>query len=54
MRRRAHGTAIAAHVRHAETRYDEFLACGVDRRDARDRVREQIDHLLARWRSPNR
>jgi hypothetical protein len=42
--------AVAAHVRHVETRYDELLARGIDRRDARDRIREQVDHVLARWR----
>lgn len=43
--------AVVAHVRHAETRYDAFLARGVDRRDARDRVRGQVDRVLARWRN---
>lgn len=42
--------AVAAHVRHAETRYDELLARGDERWDARDRVREQVDRVLARWR----
>jgi hypothetical protein len=41
--------AVVAHARHLETRYDELLACGVERRDARDRVREQVDRVLARW-----
>jgi hypothetical protein len=45
--------AVVAHVRHAETRYDELLAQGVDRRDARDRVREQVDRVLAGWRNAN-
>jgi hypothetical protein len=38
--------AVTAHVRHAETRYDTFLARGIDRRDARDRVREQVDQVM--------
>src|SRR3990172_5476737 len=42
--------AVVAHARHQETRYDELLACGVERRHARDRVREQVDCVLARWR----
>jgi hypothetical protein len=42
--------AVAAHVRHEQTPYDELLARGVDRRAARDRVREQVDRVLARWR----
>jgi hypothetical protein len=43
--------AITAHVRHTDTRYDDLLARGVDRRDARERVREQVDAALARWRN---
>ena len=43
--------AVVAHVRHGETRYDELLVRGVERRDARDRVRDDVDRVLARWRS---
>jgi hypothetical protein len=42
--------AVVAHARHRESRYDELLTRGVERRDARDRVREQVDRVLARWR----
>jgi hypothetical protein len=42
--------AVVAHLRHDETRYDELLAHGVERWDARDRVREDVDRVLARWR----
>jgi hypothetical protein len=42
--------AVVAHVRHAETRYDDFLVRGVERSDARDRVREDVDCVLSRWR----
>jgi hypothetical protein len=42
--------AVIAHVRHHETRYDELLARGVERRDARDQIRAQVDRVLARWR----
>ena len=42
---------VVAHVRHHETRYDELLACGLDRWDARDRVREEVDRVLSRWRA---
>lgn len=45
--------AVAAHVRHCETRYDEFLARGCDRREARDRVRDELDHILQSWREHN-
>ena len=42
--------AVVAHVRHAETRYDELLARGVERWQARERVRDHVDGVLARWR----
>ena len=41
--------AVIAHVRHDETHYDELLARGVERLDARDRVREDVDRVLSRW-----
>lgn len=44
--------AVVAHVRHDGTRYDELLARGVERRDARDRVRDDVDRVLSRWRKP--
>lgn len=43
--------AVVAHVRHEETPYDELLVQGVERRDARDRVRENVDRVLSRWRT---
>jgi hypothetical protein len=42
--------AVVAHVRHEETRYDELVARGVERWDARDRIREDVDRVLSRWR----
>lgn len=45
------GLAVAADVRHNETRYDELLARGLERWDARDRVREDVDRMLSRWRN---
>ena len=42
--------AIAAHVRHEDTRYDELLTRGIERWEARDRFREHVDRVLARWR----
>ena len=42
--------AVIASVRHQDTRYDELLMAGVDRADARDRVREDADRVLASWR----
>lgn len=44
--------AVTAHVRHVETGYDELLGRGTERREARDQVRQQVDRVLARWRSP--
>ena len=41
--------AVATHVRHHETRYEELLARGLERWDARDQVRAQVDRVLARW-----
>jgi hypothetical protein len=42
--------AVVAHARHAETCYDELLARGVERRNARDRVCGDVDRVLSRWR----
>ncbi len=42
--------AVAARVRHDETNYDDLLARGVERRDARDRVRTDVDRTLSCWR----
>jgi hypothetical protein len=38
-----------AHIRHAETDYDNLLAHGVDRQDARFQVSDDVDRVLARW-----
>jgi len=42
--------AVIASVRHRDTRYDQLLMAGVDRADARDRVREDVDRVLESWR----
>lgn len=44
--------AVAASVRHVDTRYDELLMSGLDRGEARERVRSQVDRILARWSGP--
>jgi len=44
--------AVLAHVRHAETRYDELLAGGVDRWDARAEVEDAVKRTLTAWGSP--
>lgn len=43
--------AVIASIRHQDTDYDELLMSGVDRMDARGRVRPAIDAVLDRWRS---
>lgn len=42
--------AVRAHVRHAHTPYDELLARGLDRADARARVRDSVEKVLSTWR----
>ncbi len=41
--------AVTAHVRHRETMYDDLLARGTARLDARHQVREQVERVLATW-----
>lgn len=42
--------AVRAHVRHRYTRYDDLLAQGSDRADARASVRGAVDEVVERWR----
>jgi hypothetical protein len=42
--------AVIAHIRHAETNYDELLSQGMDRWLARDEVENEIEKVLARWK----
>ncbi len=44
--------AVAASVRHEDTPYDDLLMSGVDRDEARDRVRDQVRRVLDDWRRP--
>jgi hypothetical protein len=44
--------AVAAAARHSDTDYDDLLMAGVDRAEARDRVRGDVDEVLDRWRTP--
>lgn len=46
--------AVAAHVRHGHTNYDELLAMGWDRRAARDAVRGNVQAVLGHWGEPAR
>lgn len=42
--------AVQAHVRHRETGYDRLMAHGVDRLEARARVRDDVERVTASWR----
>jgi hypothetical protein len=42
--------AVVASIRHRDTAYDELLMSGIDRADARERVRAELDTVLDRWR----
>jgi hypothetical protein len=46
---RAVTLAVVASVRHEDTAYEELLMAGVARARARDRVRADIDEVLAAW-----
>lgn len=41
--------AVRAHIRHCFTRYDQLLAKGSDREDARAAVRREIDEVFRAW-----
>ena len=42
--------AVVAHIRHAETSYDHLLSEGMDRFQARDEIKEQIQNVFAAWK----
>ncbi len=41
--------AVIAHIRHVETKYDELLASGHDRWDARAQVKSAVETVLSNW-----
>jgi len=41
--------ALTAHVRHAETNYDDLLLDGIERWDAREKVYSNVSRILDRW-----
>jgi len=41
--------AVIAHIRHTETRYDDYLSRGFERDDARDMVAEKTGEILSKW-----
>jgi hypothetical protein len=43
--------AVKAHIRHRETDYDQLLAQGDNRGEARARVKHEVEQLLSRWQS---
>lgn len=43
--------AVTASVRHRDTAYDKLLMAGVERTEARARVRDDVERIIATWRS---
>lgn len=43
--------AVIASVRHQDTAYEDLLASGMSRAAARDRVRDDVDPVLAGWQA---
>ena len=43
--------AVIASARHEDTAYDELVMRGIDRADARERVRGDVERTLDRWRA---
>ncbi|MCI0447154.1 DUF2293 domain-containing protein [bacterium] len=44
--------AVEAHIRHAETEYDELLMRGSERWEARDEVHFKVQEILDLWSAP--
>jgi len=42
-------SAVIAHIRHAETRYDDLLAQGHERWEARAEVKGEVARVLREW-----
>ena len=43
--------AVAAHIRHHETNYDELLGKGLYRGEARANVRDAVERICERWKT---
>jgi hypothetical protein len=41
--------AVVAHVRHAETRYDDLLIARHDRSRARLEIEYEVEEVIAKW-----
>jgi hypothetical protein len=44
--------AVVAAARHRESDYDDLLMAGIERSEARERVRTTVDSVLEAWRTP--
>ena len=43
--------AVVAHIRHAETNYDELLSAGYERWEVRNAVAHHVDQVLNEWQN---
>jgi len=43
--------AVIAHIRHAETQYDQLLSKGCDRWGAREKVKVEVERILTKWKN---
>jgi hypothetical protein len=41
--------AVIAHIRHLHTNYDKLLMEGMERQEARERIRDKVQDVLRRW-----
>jgi len=46
--------SVVAHLRHRETKYDELLAKGYDRREARTAVEKAVHQVLQKWETSSK
>jgi hypothetical protein len=51
LRPKAIELAVLAHIRHTETEYDELLAAGMSRNQARQQVESRLWQVLASWQT---
>jgi hypothetical protein len=45
------GITMQTTLRHLMTDYDQMLLCGVDREEARRRVRPKVNAMIAKWKN---
>ena len=43
--------AVAAHIRHQETNFDDLLLSGFERWQAREQGHAQVSHMFDEWQS---